>query len=287
MSADRGDGAPAADHGDGVPAADRGSIELPAVITMAAGPAGSDTGQAGTLAGRKRGRARVVAICLLLALGLSSMGAGGFLLRRELGRAATPAEIAAAGRAELAARWRELPAGTIFPPSVRFLAADFSGSSTARLVGVAVPASCSVALDPQVLAELSGLGCVTVLRATYTDYSGTIAATVGFAVLRSPQAATAGLARLSDIMNRSGLRAAVFPGTIAAGFGDPERAVFNDAKGAGPYLYFVVGGDTDGRPGSAGGTDANLVAMANGLLAVPDAQFRLAGRPCALREVRC
>src|SRR5580692_370596 len=278
MSADRGDGGPAADHG---------STERVAGRTMAAGPAGSDPGQAGPLAARKRGRTRVAAICLLLALGLSSTGAGGFLLRREMGRAATPAEIAAAGRAELAARWRELPAGMIFPPSVTFLAADFSGNSTARLVGVAVPASCSVALDAQVLAKLSGLGCVTVLRATYIDYSGTIAATIGIAVLRSPRAATAGLARLSDILNRSGLRVAVFPGTIAAGFGDPQRAVFNDAKGAGPYLYFVVGGDTDGRPGSAGGTDANLTAMANGLLAVPEAQFRLAGRPCALREVRC
>ena len=278
MSADRGDGGPAADHG---------STERVAGRAMAAGPAGSDPGQAGPLAARKRGRTRVAAICLLLALGLSSTGAGGFLLRREMGRAATPAEIAAAGRAELAARWRELPAGMIFPPSVTFLAADFSGNSTARLVGVAVPASCSVALDAQVLAKLSGLGCVTVLRATYIDYSGTIAATIGIAVLRSPRAATAGLARLSDILNRSGLRVAVFPGTIAAGFGDPQRAVFNDAKGAGPYLYFVVGGDTDGRPGSAGGTDANLTAMANGLLAVPEAQFRLAGRPCALREVRC
>jgi hypothetical protein len=278
MSADRGDREPAADHG---------STERVAGRTMAAGPAGSDPGQAGPLAARKRGRTRVAAICLLLALGLSSTGAGGFLLRREMGRAATPAEIAAAGRAELAARWRELPAGMIFPPSVTFLAADFSGNSTARLVGVAVPASCSVALDAQVLAKLSGLGCVTVLRATYIDYSGTIAATIGIAVLRSPRAATAGLARLSDILNRSGLRVAVFPGTIAAGFGDPQRAVFNDAKGAGPYLYFVVGGDTDGRPGSAGGTDANLTAMANGLLAVPEAQFRLAGRPCALREVRC
>jgi hypothetical protein len=278
MSADRGDGGPAADHG---------STERVAGRAMAAGPAGGDAGQAGPLAARKRGRTRVAAICLLLALGLSSTGAGGFLLRREMGRAATPAEIAAAGRAELAARWRELPAGTIFPLSVTFLAADFSGNSTARLVGLAVPASCSVALDAQVLAKLSGLGCVTVLRATYIDYSGTIAATIGIAVLRSPRAATAGLARLSDILNRSGLRVAVFPGTIAAGFGDPQRAVFNDAKGAGPYLYFVVGGDTDGRPGSAGGTDANLTAMANGLLAVPEAQFRLAGRPCALREVRC
>src|ERR1700728_5111933 len=119
MSADRGDGAPTADDGDEIPVPDHGPVEPPAVITMGAGPASSEAGQAGMPVTRKRGRARAVAVCLLLALGLSSLGAGGFLLERELGRAATPAEIAAAGRAELAARWRELPAGAIFPASGR------------------------------------------------------------------------------------------------------------------------------------------------------------------------
>jgi hypothetical protein len=62
-----------------------------------------------------RGRLRTGAIVVLVLAGLAGLAGGGIPLYAELTRHATGAEVAAAGRAEIATRWQRLPAGSIFP----------------------------------------------------------------------------------------------------------------------------------------------------------------------------
>jgi hypothetical protein len=234
----------------------------------------------------KRRAARWIAVGVLIAAGLASAGAGGVLLSHELGRPATRSEIAAAGQAELASRWERVPAGKIFPASLRFQSADSLGTYSAQLVGIAPPAGCSAALDPQLSSALKRYGCTVVLRATYLDPSGTIAATIGIAVMRSVHAASLADHELSSLPQSDSVQVAVFPGTIASGFTNPQRAAF--ASGiSGPYLFFIAGGNTDGRPGRAGSLDPDIDAMVNYLVLPAEAGLRAAPAPCALKDVRC
>jgi hypothetical protein len=237
--------------------------------------------------GRPRRRAaRLVAAGVLVAAGLVSAGAGGILLSRELSRPATRSEIAAAGQTELASRWDRGPAGTIFPAAITLSEADSAGTSSARLVGIAAAASCDAGLDAQLSAVLSKYGCLAVLRATYADSSGTIAVTLGIAVMRSARAASQADDSMSSLPSSDSVQVAVFPGTIAAGFTNSQRAAFTSGI-SGPYLFFVAGGDTDGRPGHVGSLDPGIDTMVNGLLLPGEAGLRPAPDPCALTDVRC
>jgi hypothetical protein len=234
----------------------------------------------------KRRARRLVAVGVLVAAGLASAGAGGVLRSHELGRPATRSEIAAAGAAELASRWQRVPAGTIFPAEITSSGADSLGADSARLVGIAPAASCSSALDPQLSAMLAKYGCRTVLRATYLDPSGTIAVTIGIAVLRSPRAASQADSSLSLLPSSASVQVADFPGTIASGFTNAQRAAF--AYGvSGPYLFFLAGGNTDGRPGQAGSQDPGVDAMVTNLLLPAEGGLRPAPDPCGLKDVRC
>lgn len=223
---------------------------------------------------------------VLVLAGLASAGAGGVLLSKEMGRHATPGEIAAAGQAELASRWERVQAGKIFPASLSFGSADSAGTYSAQLVGIAPAASCSAALDARAWAALSKYRCTTVLRATYADSSGTMAVTIGIAVMSSAHAASLADTALSSLPGSDSVQAAVFPDTIASGFGNPQRAAFTSGV-SGPYLIFIAGGDTDGRAGPAGSLDPNIDAMVNNLLLPAEAGLRLAPAPCALKDVRC
>lgn len=234
----------------------------------------------------RRRAARLATAGVLIAAGLVSAGAGAVLRSHELGRPATHSEVVAAGAAELASRWERVPAGKIFPAAITFPGPDSLGTNSVQLVGIAPAASCGAALDAQLVAALGKYGCTTVLRATYDDPSGTIAVTIGIAVMRCARAARLANSNLSLLPSSASVQVAVFPGTIASGFTNAQRAAF--AYGvSGPYLFFVAGGDTDGRPGNFGSLDPGISATVTGVLLPAEAGLRPSPDPCAATDVRC
>jgi hypothetical protein len=231
-------------------------------------------------------RLRRVVFITLIALGVLLVAGGGAALAQEMTRAATPAEAAAALQQEIATRWERLPAGRIFPATVSY--SDVAGNSmVARLVGIAPPVSCRTALGPAGYAVVRGLGCATMLRATYVDASGALATTVGVAVLQSPAAAQ----RAEDInmlqAPGDGLHAVTFGGTIAANFGDAARGALG-AAAAGPYLFLYTAGFTDGMPGTAAAAqETELNPFGTGVVAGIEAVLTGHGKPCNMKDIKC
>lgn len=188
---------------------------------------------------RKR-RAIIVAL-VLVGLGAATGGALG--LRQSWHPRPTATQLAAAERTESASRWKLLTAGQIFP-SLLYYVTRAGAHTSARLVGIAPAAPCASATDGAVGAVLVRQGCATMLRATYTDASGTLVATAGVAVM--PDRLAAGLAFAQSPRGGVGLDAVSFPGTSAGQFGDPQRAWFGSEQ-EGRYIEFMVAGFADGR----------------------------------------
>ena len=227
-------------------------------------------------------RRRGAVLALLLVAGLAGLGGGGSTLYFELTRPPTAAEVRAAGQTEIASRWQRLPAGRIFPATVSYLTAGDS-EATASRTGIAPRAGCTAALDPPVAALFQRHGCLAVLRATYLDESGTLAVTVGVAVMPSGAAASA----VADpVSGHSGVRAARFPGTQASLFGDSQRAWFGTPAVRGPYVILYAVGHTDGRRGLAG-ADAGPVGLGSSIAGQVGNTLTSGGPPCGRRDVRC
>jgi len=156
---------------------------------------------------------------------------------------------------EYGKRWRDLPAGAIFPTPASYRAPaalydDPSLSLSALRVGVARQASCAATADPVAAAVLDREGCAAMLRATYVDGTDSYVVTVGAAVLPgTAEAATA--ARVIAIDSSSGLGPAVhavsFQGTPAAAFTD-ERRQLSGVVSAGTYVVLYTVGYTGTRP---------------------------------------
>ena len=151
---------------------------------------------------------------------------------------------------ETASRWRSWPAGEIFPAAVSYQlpSLDFGAASSlslsARRVGIAPQSNCAQATDQALAAVLDAHGCTAVLRATYTDSTGSLVVTVAVVVTRgtAPQ--------VSSLPSGHGLRPAVkavaFPGTLAARFSDRQRQT-SGGFSRGTYLFLYAAGYTDGR----------------------------------------
>ena len=156
------------------------------------------------------------------------------------------------------ARWRTLPAGTIFPATVKYsppTALDDATGLTlsASRIGIAKQASCRAATDSGAAAVLARHGCEAVLRASYVDGTGSYVVTVGVAVL--PGAAQAKAAN-RDLANRdlasdagrvgASVLTARFAGTPTAEFTNDRREISGRAV-AGSYLIFYTTAYADGR----------------------------------------
>lgn len=232
----------------------------------------------------RAGRTRPGRLLLILALiaGLAGVGGGGTGLVIEFTRAPTRAEVTAAGQAEVASRWQRLPAGQLFPATVSYITTDAMTTSAVR-VGIAPEASCAAALDPGILALFRRYGCRGVLRATYLDESGTVAGTVGVAIMRSPAAATAAA---DGVPPAAGIRVPAFPGTRAALFGNAQRDLGLAARAQGPYVFLFAGGSADGRPAADLPANASL-DLGTGLVAREMSILTGGPRPCARKDVRC
>lgn len=200
---------------------------------------------------------------------------------------------------EVSKRWRTLPAGAIFPASVRYqLSAtalnDLTGVNLdAARVGIAPQAACASAADPAAAAILGRDGCQALLRATYTDESATFVVTVGVAVLPTAARASAAQAALAAADQSAypgpGVKAVAFRGTLSGRFGNAQRQLSRSFT-AGPYVIMYTAGYADGRPRvpigndpyaqsemtSAGRGVAQAVA---GILATPPARPSCPGSP--------
>jgi hypothetical protein len=83
-----------------------------------------------------------------------------------------------------------------------------------------------------------------VLRATYTDSTGSFVATVAVVIVRGRAPAASGLPARHGLS--PGVRAMPFRGTPAARFGNRQR-LMTGAAAHGPYLILYAAGYTDGR----------------------------------------
>ncbi|MFD3516468.1 hypothetical protein [Streptomyces sp. NPDC058657] len=197
---------------------------------------------------RSPARLAAVAVCVVLGAGLiGGAAAGSWLADRgepAPGNGFTDARTA----------WRSTPVDTLFPRVLKGTGAGPGGADRAwTRVAVAPDGACTHALDPLLLKALGPVGCERLLRATYTDATTSSVTTVGMVFTRADEAATRTLrARFvrEKLAERGDLIPRTFPvpGTVAAGFGDAQRAswtvrVLNDV----PVVVYAVSGFADGR----------------------------------------
>jgi Tfp pilus assembly protein PilV len=232
--------------------------------------------------GGHRGRRPVVVVAALVigiaGLGLSAIQLATGLLPRKF----TSAQQEQIMAWEVAARWRELPAGAIFPATTTYPPPEVLNDGgaltlTTRRVGIARQTPCHQAVDLAVAPVLAHGDCQALLRATYEDGTGTYLVTVGVAAFPgSAQAAAAQQALSSPALSHggnvdalaAGVRTASFADTPAAGFSDARRQL-SGSLSEGPYVVLYTIGFTDGRPtvpvGVDGYTYGEMSSMGTGL----------------------
>jgi hypothetical protein len=170
------------------------------------------------------------------------------LLGETRSRPLTPAEQNRYKQEEIARRWQAWPATGVFPEEVKYLGLE-RAQQYARRVGIAPETDCGKAVDPAVAGILDRHGCITMLRATYTDQTSTFVITVGVAVLKDEESRiSAGEQLVQD--DRVGVLPVGFPGTVTERFGADQRQR-TGWVGAGPYLVFSTAGYADGRTRAA------------------------------------
>ncbi|MET9650215.1 hypothetical protein ABZZ44_07995 [Streptomyces sp. NPDC006460] len=194
---------------------------------------------------RERRTKRIVAagVCLVLGFGLIGGAiAGAVLAATDAGRPEEPT-----GFEEARTLWHSVPVDTLFP---RTLAGPGAGPGTAARawtrVVVAPDAPCSTSTLPRsVLTPLRPVGCDRVLRATYTDATSSSVITVG---LVFTQADPAAMRALGPGIGADLPPALAGPGTVAARFGDGQRASWwTRALPDLPVVVYSVSGFADGR----------------------------------------
>jgi len=226
-----------------------------------------------------------VTLVALIVVGLVGVLGGGAALGRELTRKATRAEQAAALATEIASRWQRLPAGKIFPAAISYVNAQ-GDKTTAIRAGIVARTSCRSALEPTAVQQVDPLGCIAMLRATYTDAAGTLAVTVGIAVMSSSAAAERAQGNLRPLQAGAGLYAVPVAGTIADTFGNAERGAAG-AEFGGPYLLLYTAGYTDGMPGSDAAANTELGILGVGVLGAIEPTLTAHPSPCTMKDIKC
>ncbi|WP_344175791.1 hypothetical protein, partial [Streptomyces albidochromogenes] len=199
---------------------------------------------------RRPARVAAAAACLVLGVGLI----GGAVTGSWLTGGADAEAAAPTGYAEARGLWHSTPVDKLFPPTIKGDGAGPGGADRVwTRVAVAPDSGCAKALDPLLLKAVEPVGCLRLLRATYTDATTSSVTTVGLLFTEADAPAmnalrarfsTEGLADRTDLMPRT------YPaeGTVAAGFGDRQRAswtvrVLTDV----PVVVYAVSGFADGR----------------------------------------
>ncbi|WP_229924493.1 hypothetical protein [Streptomyces sulfonofaciens] len=196
-------------------------------------------------------RAVAAAACVVLGLGLIGGAVTGSWLTGDSSAAAGPAQSFAAA-ADL---WHDTPVDRLFPPVVQGDGAGPGGADrTWTRAAVAPDSGCAHAFDPLLYKALAPVGCLRLLRATYTDATRSHVTTVGLLFTKADAAAmralrhrftSDGLDRRTDLMPRP----YAAKGTAAAGFGDAQRASWTvSVLTEAPVVVYAVSGFADGRP---------------------------------------
>ncbi|MGW7155270.1 hypothetical protein [Streptomyces sp. NPDC054887] len=199
---------------------------------------------------RRPARVAAAAACLVLGVGLIGGAAtGSWLTGGSDAEAAAPG-----GYAEARGLWHSTPVDKLFPPTLQGDGAGPGGADRVwTRIAVAPDSGCARAFDPLLLKALEPVGCLRLLRATYTDATTSSVTTVGLLFTEADAPAmkalrtrftTEGLGDRTDLMPRT------YPaeGTAAAGFGARQRAswtirVLTDV----PVVVYAVSGFADGR----------------------------------------
>jgi hypothetical protein len=220
-------------------------------------------------------------------LGLGALGGGGFAVERELTRPPTTAELNAASTVESQLRWRLRSADELFPTTVPYL--DYADSETrkAHLIGVAPAAKCAQALDREIAEVVATYGCITVLRATYVDQSGTLLMAVGVAVMPNRDKAAAAESALLGVRDSKGVHPAAFPNTVADRFGDPQRQLLGLQANSTPYLFLHAEGWADGRPQVKQDERVQDFEFSSKILIAVLGEFARTDAPCKVKEIQC
>ncbi len=153
--------------------------------------------------------------------------------------------------------WRDTPVDRLFPPTVHADAAGPGGAPRDwKRLGVAPDGDCAGAFDPLLATALAPVGCGRLLRATYTDATSSSVTTVGLLVTEADAAgmralrerfAAEHLDERADLMPRPYAP----PGTLAARFGDAQRASWRiDVLTDVPAVVYSVTGFADARTGT-------------------------------------
>ncbi|MEU0135907.1 hypothetical protein ABZ172_18045 [Streptomyces sp. NPDC006296] len=196
------------------------------------------------------GRTVAAAVCAVLGLGLIGGAVTGRWLTGDSAADPGPGSAYTVGRSA----WHSVPVDTLFP---RTLKGDGAGpGATDRVwtrIGVAGDSGCAAGLDPLLLTTLRPVGCERLVRATYTDATHSSVTTVGMVFTEGDTEAMEALDTrftTQHLADRADLMPHTHPveGTVAAGFGDPQRAswtvhVLTDV----PVVVFAVSGFADGR----------------------------------------
>ncbi|MGP4052741.1 hypothetical protein ACTWQR_53380, partial [Streptomyces sp. 2A115] len=210
----------------------------------------NDTARPHAMGARLRPRVAGAAACVVLVLGLIG-GAltGSWLTGDSTGGGGARDAFTAAGDL-----WHGVPVDELFPPTVQGEGAGPGDADRTWIrIAVAPDSGCKDAFDPLLSKALAPVGCLRLLRATYTDATRSHVTTVGLLFTKADAAAMGalhsrfteqGLDRRRDLMPRP----YAAKGSLAAGFGDEQRAswtvsILTDA----PVVVYAVSGFADGR----------------------------------------
>ncbi|MEU6094710.1 hypothetical protein [Streptomyces sp. NPDC047079] len=209
----------------------------------------ADTARPRLLGARVSPRTAGAAVSLVLGLGLIGGALTGSWLIDD-----GPGDGAQGAFAVAGSLWHDVPVDQLFPPTVHGPGAGpGEADRTWTRVAVAPDSGCADAFDPLLRKALAPVGCLRLLRATYTDATRSQVTTVGLLFTRADSAAMSalagrfkkeGLGRRTDLMPRP----YAAEGTVAAGFGDAQRASWTiSIRTDVPVVVYAVSGFADGR----------------------------------------
>ncbi|MFE7460317.1 hypothetical protein [Streptomyces sp. NPDC057554] len=198
---------------------------------------------------RQRWRGPVAAACVVLGLGLIGGAVTGAWLTGDSSAEPTRTPYTTARTV-----WHSVPVDTLFPRTLKGPGAGPGGTNrTWTRLAVDADSDCSKGLDPLLRTTLRSVGCERMVRATYTDSTRSGVTTVGMVVT---EADASGMQALSARFTEQGLAARkdLMPrpyapeGTLAAGFGDRQRASWTVRPLTElPVVVFAVSGFADAR----------------------------------------
>src|SRR5579872_1296668 len=196
---------------------------------------------------------RRVAAWTAIVLGVTGLVVSGYgLAKQVLPRRFSAAQQQALAEWQVGGRWRDIPAGALFPATIGYqlpdavVVADPPLPLSAQRIAIAPQAACTNAVASAVLA-LRQAGCEAVLRATYEDETRSFLMTVGVAVLPSASAADSVAHVVATDLSAQQNGIALAAHLAGWRFYDYSRQL-SSVLTAGPYLVMFSAGYADGRP---------------------------------------